>query len=366
MLFVALMLGLLLAVLGRISPRQAKQSEPVYLPITLRESSSQAAIILTPTPSSTLVEEPDSTSTPTPVRTEDPESTPIPTSTPSFTPTHTPTPSFTPTSESTSVSSAAIVVDHTDTDVSVIPDYWIEQAKKFIVHYAHTSHGNQVLVGLEWLERSDPKYNVDFAWSGPVILPDDPTALGFYDGNNYPDDTAITPEMYWESEDGVAHTRSVADTGWFDFSLWTWCGQASAYYPSQIQTYLDVMAQLEIEYPGMRFIYYTGHSDGSAPGSTLWQNNDMIRQYVQANQKVLFDFNDMEVYAPDGSGPYNNDGDGYCEWCEAWCSAHPTAFECQSVPNNCDHTHGLACTLKGQAFWVLIARLAGWDGTPAP
>ena len=261
-----------------------------------------------------------------------------------------------------------LVVDHRNTDVTDIPDEWIEEAKKFAVHYAHTSHGSQVLTGLVWLESQDAKYNVDIEVGGPAVLPGDTTALRIYDGNNY-GGNYITPDMYWETTDGINHTRSVIATGWFDFSLWTWCGQASGYSETQIQTYLDVLAGFEGEYPGVRSIYYTGHTDGTAPGSTLWRNNDMIRQYVQDHQMVLFDFADIEVYAPDGSGPYYNDEGGYCEWCEAWCGAHPTAFECQNLPepdSECAHTHGLFCTLKGQAFWALMARLAGWDGTPVP
>ena len=93
----------------------------------------------------------------------------------------------------------AIVVDHRHTDISQIPNYWIMQARKLVVHYAHTSHGGQVLSGLYWLENRDSKYNVTIEASGTVVLPADPSTdtLRIYDGNNYPGDTYITPEQYW-------------------------------------------------------------------------------------------------------------------------------------------------------------------------
>ncbi|MBN2548396.1 MAG: hypothetical protein JXB15_04515 [Anaerolineales bacterium] len=259
-----------------------------------------------------------------------------------------------------------LVVNHLHTDAGDIPDYWIEQARKYVVHYAHTSHGSQVLTGLDWLESRDARFNVDIQANGSVVLPGDTTALRVYDGNNYSGSTYITPDMYWESASGMDHTRSVANTSWFDFSLWTWCGQMSYYSDEQIQDYIDVMDQFEGEYTDMRFIYYTGHTDGSAPGSDLWRHNDLVRQYVQDNQKVLFDFADIESYTP--SGTFYPTATDSCGWCAGWCAAHPANFECQDLPatdSECAHTHGLQCTLKGQAFWWLMARMAGWDGNPS-
>jgi len=44
--------------------------------------------------------------------------------------------------------SQAIIIDHTCTDQNRIPDYWLEQAKKLTLHYAHTSHGSQINSGI--------------------------------------------------------------------------------------------------------------------------------------------------------------------------------------------------------------------------
>jgi len=258
-------------------------------------------------------------------------------------------------------SPSAIVVDHRHTEISTIPAQWVTAASQQTVHYAHTSHGSQVLSGLNWLESRLPAFSVNIEASGSVVHPQQDGALNIYDGNNYDGNTYITPDMYWESASGLEHTRSVVETGWFDVSLWTWCGQMSAYSSDQVQDYLDRLTALKNQYPNVRFIFYTGHTDGQAPGSQLWHNNNRVRQYVNQTGSVLFDFADIESYDPDGNF-YPNASDA-CEWCDNWCTANPNHFACQNIPSDCAHTNGLQCTLKGQAFLHLLARLAGWDGS---
>jgi hypothetical protein len=254
----------------------------------------------------------------------------------------------------------AIVIDHTTIDISLIPPEWITAARAFVIHYAHTSHGSQVLTGLAWLEGQDPAYAVQITANGSVVNPATPGSLSFYDGNNYPGNTYITPDMYWEYADGVTHTRSVANTAWFDYSTWTWCGQASSYSTEQIALYLATLDGLEQDYPGMRFIYMTGHTDGSGPSGDLYRNNNQIRQYARDHARVLFDFADIESYDPDGI--YYPDTTDACPWCATYCAAHPSYCTNFDAMGDCAHTHKLLCKMKAQAWWWLMARLAGWPG----
>jgi hypothetical protein len=107
----------------------------------------------------------------------------------------------------------------------------------------------------------------------------------------------------------------------------------------------------------------TGHADGSGETGNLHLRNHQIRNYCIANNKVLYDFYDIECYDPDGEyfGDKNvNDDCSYTggNWAIEWQSSHIEGvdwYNCTAA-----HTQPLNANLKAYAAWWLWASLAGW------
>ena len=231
------------------------------------------------------------------------------------------------------------------------------------VHFASTSHGTQVLAGLNYIEETiDSKYAVvmEMYSDGPGLPPTIMPAMQISHQAAYPGD-------YWASEDGIAKVVSFMDSGLYDISGFFWCGELNNASTEYVQQYLDTMEFFEGMYPDIHFVYTTGITNGGWP---IWlRNTEMIRTYCLQNDKILFDFADIESWDP--TGVYYPETDDSCPWCYEWCAEH--AEDCINLLERCEagletccaHSHGYNCYIKAKAFWWMAARLAGWNGCPA-
>ncbi|MCK5126924.1 MAG: hypothetical protein KAR42_11770 [candidate division Zixibacteria bacterium] len=226
-------------------------------------------------------------------------------------------------------STGTVLADHSAVGsfTSISADIIDSIQANYNIYYGHTSHGGQIVTGLNML------YNEDSTLNLPTIheTSDD---LGHHGDTSW-----VPPTRIWLT----AHPE-------YNVVMWSWCGGASDNSEAGINTYLNAMNNLEIAYPNVLFIYMTGHLDGTGPSGNLYQRNNQIREYCSTNYKVLFDFADIESYDPDGTF-YPDESDG-CSWCVDWC----TLNDCESC-GSCAHSHCFNCYIKGKAFWWMMAKI---------
>jgi hypothetical protein len=262
-------------------------------------------------------------------------------------------------------SAEAVRIGHASIDLEAIPSTWLDQAKQTLhIAYGHTSHGSQLTTGMAGLVTfKGAPYSFNAGGSGGAL--DLRDYYGNFGGLGTAQDLGNPDRTAWES----ATRAYLAQNPDINVILWSWCGQVDG-TAAEIQQYLDLMDGLEHDFPNVKFVYMTGHTDGSALTGNVPARNQQIRDYCAANDKILYDFADIESYDPDGAYfgdklvndacDYDSDGDGVRDgnWAVNWQNAHPGEwYDCEAA-----HSQPLNANLKAYAAWHLWARLAGWDG----
>lgn len=254
-----------------------------------------------------------------------------------------------------------MIIDHTCTNLSSVPSEWSETAKSSLhIAYSHTSHGSQVTDGMSGL----------VGFRGTTYSWNNGGTGGALDLHDY----AITGDLGNPDRTSWAtRTRTyLSANSDVDVVMWSWCGEVSDASEADINTYLNLMSALENDYPAIKFVYMTGHLDGSGLSGNLHIRNEQIRQYCRDNNKILFDFADIETYDPDNNWygnkkpddacSYDSDGDGNRDknWAADWQNSHTLGVHWYNC--NAAHSQPLNANQKAYAAWWLWARLAGWNG----
>jgi hypothetical protein len=261
------------------------------------------------------------------------------------------------------VTDSTFIIGHNSATLGDIPDEWINKAKTDLhIAYGHTSHGSQLITGMTGLEN----------WKGQLYAWNDGPASDQLDIDDYfvSGDLGHLGDTAWAASTRT-YLNSPANSD-VNVVIWSWCGGVSDNTTDGINIYLNKMNALETSYPGVIFIYMTGHLDGTGTSGNLHLRNEQIRNYCRNNNKILYDFADIESYDPDGNYyldkrandncDYDSDGNNILDknWAIDWQNAHTLNtdwYECSAA-----HSQALNGNLKAYAAWYLWARLAGWDG----
>lgn len=377
----AMILLLVVAVAG--CDQQASQPQPTALATASPEATTSPAT-RTPDPTSTATIATPPTET---ARAEVGEATAEPATVPSVT--AAPTDTQEPSAVAQPALPGAIVVDHTSVALfEQIPDEYIDAAAALRMLYIDRSVGQNINDALNCLsapsdeeapnhcrrfEHNVAAYSVDpseLDWSRP----------GGYDRSNWvflpwEGDCATWPGKVDCFVAMVGPLLGQYDVVSFQFSYLAVqedsdiADQPGGYF-SDNPTYSDVYDQeaFEVQHPDTVFIYWTTSLARGIGSTVAAEFNDQMRQYAIANGKPLFDVADILSHTPEGQPCYDNrDGVAYLE------ENYPD--DGQDLPAVCPHytteTDGghLGRVSAGKirvakAFWVLMARIAGWDGRP--
>ena len=261
-----------------------------------------------------------------------------------------------------------LIIDHTAAhshqELHALGEAAITRAKSELhIAYGHTSHGSQIITGMTPLDAfMHSKHG---------------TRSGLYAWHDGPQAGALDIDDYFvagdlgnpDRETWAARTRTYLNNpanSDVNVVIWSWCGQANT-TEANINTYLGLMTALENDYSGVTFVYMTGHLNGTGATGNLNLRNQQIRDYCTANNKVLYDFADIESWDPDKAVhympllcndycAYDSDDNGTRDrnWATDWQNAHPGEwYTCSAA-----HSLPLNGNVKAYAAWALWAAIA--------
>lgn len=244
------------------------------------------------------------------------------------------------------------VFDHRTTALDQIPAGCVSQLQSgnFVFHYAHRSHGAQIIEGAASIMATDPTYGFDSEY---CEAPATTGVLPVWDGMTPATGNYVELEQYWATQAGMDEVRSIlAANPILKYSMWAWSFEISAQTEQSVQQYLEAMSALEAEFPDVTFIYMTGTGEEELEAANRAARNQQIRDYCQANGKVLYDFEDLDAW-------YNGEQHTILVDGVEVPLEHPQYNDPDPNGYNYTHTTQGSCENKARAFWYMVASLEG-------
>ena len=312
-----------------------------------------------------------------------------------------------------------LIIDHTAiAQFDTIPQSYIDEVKKSLLILPGESHGRAYGYGLELVEADNAKYDSNTYWSG---------AAESYTTSHLRWNRSFLDNATWNDscgeEDFYTNAAARGDTltglqtlsstysGQIYFGFgWCWdmtwlngvtaikdpvykCGWAGSSVDGlegnlpwgldsedqsitansvSLQTYLDTVDYYNTNASGIKTIFTTGPVDGDTDNEDNNENGyqrhlkyEAIRDYVQVNGGILFDYADIL------SWDYTNNHGFQENWTDGdlvvhyWNGRNPTLATGGTGYNGGSggcHISQDGVVLIGKALWVMLARDAGWDG----
>jgi len=256
-----------------------------------------------------------------------------------------------------------IIIDHTNVDqFELIPDSYIEAASKLSLLFKHASVGWNISLSLDCLmnkqprlghchvsppykEYADPKYDWT-KWVFEFHQPPPSQNPGWYNK------VSIFINRINSIEPPENIDVATFKLGYVDAIPGSNIDEEFFKVPNKTYPTIQDLEELELAHPEITFVYTTlalGRSIGSEDARSF---NQQLRDYAASHNKILLDLADIESHLPDGTPCYDMNGNGI----EALCD------EYTSETGGGGHVDGLGSQRLAQAIWLLMARIAGWDG----
>ena len=283
-----------------------------------------------------------------------------------------------------------MIIDHKYARLDVlkdVPSEWIDSTKNNLhIRYEHTSHGSQITTGMTNLDA--------FMGGNGVYIFANNGGQGILDFHDIYSSDLSSGEDTWQQK-----TRDYLDDPSnqdCNVVMWSWC-QILGHDGDEDPGYCSKMETLIAEYGPdgtkiqsgdrtvpVQFIFMTGHVNGQGEEGETNQINNYIRDHCLTNNRILFDFADIESYDPDDNYflddfcrddcSYNDQGTADGNWATEWVADKIEMTSVDDISHNepngghwyqcgAAHTHPLNANMKAYAAWYMFARMAGWQST---